>query len=323
MLKKPKIVVIGGGTGTSMLLRGLKDYPISLSAIITTADTGGSSGRLRKEVGMVPPGDARQCLVALNEGSHPILEHFNTRFGGGSLRGHTFGNLFLALLWQNYGDFQKAIEEAENLFKAKHSIIPVTTGPTNLVAHVTGRKQVEGEANIIKVRNLHKRLKKLELVPRANINPKAKKAIEKADYIIIGPGNLFASLTPPLLARGMKKTIKESSAKKIYIANLMNQKRLVKDFSLEDYIGHFTKVLGKDVFDHVVYNNARIDPGILKEFKIKDEPLIPQTKDPRLVGANLINTRIKKQDPNDPLTRTIIRHDSKKLAKAVWKIIES
>ncbi|MDX1607782.1 MAG: gluconeogenesis factor YvcK family protein [Candidatus Spechtbacterales bacterium] len=319
--KKKNVVVIGGGTGASILLRGLKEYPVKLSAVITTADTGGSSGRLRKEIGMAPPGDVRQCFVALNQGNHPLLEHFNIRFSGGSLKGHTFGNIFLALLWQNYGDFQKAVEEAEKMFASEHSIIPVTTGPTNLVAYLNDGQIVEGEASIIQVDGLNNRLSNLSLIPRELGNPKAKRAIKNADYIIIGPGNLFASLTPPLLVDGIKEAILESGAEKIYVLNLLNQKKLTRGFFARDYLNHFERIMGKDIFDKVIYNTKKIRAHWLKKYNIEDRPIEVVDIGDRFIGANLVDTNIKKQDPSDPMIRTIIRHDYKKLGEVLWKTI--
>ena len=319
--KKKNVVVIGGGTGTSILLRGLRDYPVKLSAVITTADTGGSSGRLRKEVGMAPPGDVRQCFVALNESSHPLVEQFNNRFSEGSLRGHTFGNIFLALLWQNYGDFQKAVEEAEKMFGSEHSIIPVTTGPANLVAYLNDGQIIEGEANIIKVEGLNRRLGNLSLIPKEAANPKAKRAIKNADYIIIGPGNLFASLTPPLLVDGIKEAVLDSSAKKIFVLNLMNQKRLTRGYFAEDYLRHFEEIMGEDIFDKVIYNTKKIRAQWLKKYNIEDRPIEVIEPEKRFVGANLVDKDIKPQSPDDPMMRTLIRHDSKKLGDTLWEVI--
>lgn len=326
MKYKKNIVVIGGGTGTSTLLRGLTRYPLKLSAIVTTADTGGSSGRLRKEMGIVPPGDIRQCLVALNLREHPMLEHFHTRFNQGSLKGHTFGNLFLALLWKRHGDFQKAIEELERVLSSKHSVIPVTIHPTSLVAHLRGGARVRGEANIIGINALSKKLKRLELLPRdAKLNPKTKKAIVDADCIVIGPGNLFGSLTPPLLVKGFVNVLRKSRAKKIFVANIMNQHKLTSGFSLQDHLEYVVGVLGEDIFDTVLYNTANLDLKVLRSLSIKDKPVFVDLEkmDARFLGAELLDSKISKQDPADPLKRTFIRHDPDKVAKIIYKIINA
>lgn len=325
MAKHRNIVVIGGGTGTSILLRGLRKHDFRLHAVITTSDTGGSSGKLRKEIGMAPPGDARQCFVALNEGKHPMVSHFNARFAGGSLKGHTLGNLLMALLWQNYeGDFQKTVEELERLFEADHSIVPVTTRPTNLVAHLKGRRPVRGESNIIAVNNLAERLKRLELEPADTpVNRRALKVIKKADAVIVGPGNLFASLTPPLLVPEAADAVRKSKAKKIFVANLMNQAKLTKGFTLTDYIKHFERIIGEDVFDYAIYNKEPLNKEILEELKIKDDPLYinDDESDVRFVDADLVDQHISKQDPNDPMKRTYIRHDPDKIAAVITQLL--
>lgn len=321
-VKQKNVVVIGGGTGTSILLRGLKYYPLNLSAIVTTADTGGSSGKLRAETGMAPPGDVRQCFIALNEDKHPFISYFNTRFGAGNLRGHSFGNLFFAALWQKHGNLQKAIEEAERIFNATHSVITVTIDATNLVAHLKNRRKVYGEARIIKVKNLAKQLKRLQLEPRGvSLNPKAKRAIMNADFIIIGPGNLFGSLTPPFLVKGMAESVVRSHAKKIYVANIMNQNGLTDGFILRDYLAHFENIFGKDIFDFIVCNTKPINEKILKNFDIKGEPVLIGDAKHRYISASLLDTKISSSDPNDPLKRTYIRHDPKKLAAVIAKII--
>jgi uncharacterized cofD-like protein len=322
--KQNKIVVIGGGTGTSIMLRGLKNYPLALSAIVTTADTGGSSGKLRRETGMTPPGDIRQCLVALNENNHPFVVNFNARFKRGDLAGHAFGNLFLALLWQRMGDMQKVVDEAERILHATNHVIPVTLEPTNLVARLKNGKSVSTETKIIRVKQLGKKLKKLELLPRdATVNKRAKQAIRNADFIIIGPGNMYASLTPPLLVNGVAKTIARSKAKKIFVANLMNQPGLTDGFSVRDYLNHFAGrgIFGKDIFDYVVYNTGTIDKRRRAKLGVAGEPVIATEKDPRYIGAPLVAASAPAQDPIDNIHRTLIRHDSSKVAHVLYKRI--
>lgn len=323
--KKKHIVVIGGGTGTSVVLRGLKKYPVKLSAIVTTADSGGSSGRLRKEIGMAPPGDVRQCFVALNEGKHPVISHFNTRFASGNLRGHSFGNLFFAALWQSHGDLQRAVEVAEDMFGAENKVIPVTLGRTNLVAHLKNGRTVKGEEYVHGVKNLHKNLKKIELKQGdAPFNPKAIRAIQSADCIIIGPGNLFASLIPPLLVRGMKEQLIKSRAQKIYITNLMNQKDYTTGMTINDFLKHFAGVLGEDFFDYVIYNTQSIPKELTRKFNILDEPISGtfDNHEKRFIPASLVDSRIDNQNPNDPTRRTLIRHHPDKLAHVLMRLIQ-
>ena len=265
-------MVIGGGTGTSQLLRGLKQYPISLKAIVTTADTGGSSGVLRKEFGMSPPGDVRQCFVALNEASHPFLHFFNSRFSDGSLKGHSFGNLFFALLWQKYKDFPRAVREAEQMVDAVHKVIPVTHTPTNLIAHLEGGDVVTSETNITQIPDLYKKLRNIEIEPKGvRVNREARQALDSADVILLGPGNVVASLTPPLLISSIADGMRESQAKKVLIINLMNQHNITGDFEVEDYLIYFDHILGMNVFDAVVYNNAHISEERLEKLGVQDK----------------------------------------------------
>lgn len=325
--RRKKVVVIGGGTGTSILLRGLKEYPLALFAIVTTADTGGSSGKLRRETGMTPPGDIRQCLVALNEGNHPFVVNFNARFKKGELAGHAFGNLFLALLWQRLGDMQKVVDEAERILGATNHVIPVTLEPTNLVARLKNGTSVSTETKIIRVKQLGKKLKKLELLPRnATVNPRAKQVIRDADFIIVGPGNLYASLTPPLLVNGMVAAIARSKAKKIFVANLMNQPNLTDGFSVRDYLNHFAggSIFGEDIFDYVVYNTGKIDKRRRMRLGVEGDPVAAVQKDARYIGAPLVAAHIPAQDPIDNISRTLIRHDTRKIARVLYtKIIHA
>lgn len=315
------VVVIGGGSGTSAVLEGLKEYGVNLSAIITTSDDGSSSGKLRDEFGMIPPGDIRQCIIALAEKDFGYL---NERFQGGSLAGHTLGNLLITLFSEKHKNFQQAVDEVLRLTGAAGSIIPVTLQPTTLVAELKDGDIVEGESNIIQIEDLNKRLGNLSIIPREHGNPKAKRAIREADCIVIGPGNIFASLTPPLLVEGIREAILESKAKKIYIFNLMNQKKLTRGFSAEDYLRYFDKVLGEDIFDNIIYNTQKIRPQWFKKYNIEDEPIrISASPDKRFIGANLVDTKIKNPDPSDPMARTLIRHNSKKLADTLWQVINA
>jgi len=315
--KQINVVVIGGGTGTSTVLRGLSDkkYRLKLSAIITTSDTGGSSGKLTKKFGIIPPGDIRQNFIALSVAEYPQYEEFNAR----DKDGHARGNIFFASEAMKYGgDLAKAVEVKMKSLKLQHSVIPVTLGATNLIAHLDDNTHVEGEHHIIKTKNLNKRLARLELEQEhTSTSPKALEAISDADFIIIGPGNLYVSLTPPFLAKGIKEALLTSKAKKIYIANLMNQFELTDGFKLSDYINHLYKYLdGKDIFEYILYNTKSISSNDITKHKIPDKQLIVEEgeDETRFIGADLLAPKLHDQDPNDPIKRTLIRHDSQKIA---------
>lgn len=322
--KQPSVVVVGGGTGTSQLLRGLKQYPISLQAIVTTADTGGSSGVLREEIGMSPPGDVRQCFVALNETSHPFLNFFNGRFSEGSLKGHPFGNLFFALLWQKYRDFPRSVREAEQMVNATHKVIPVTHTPTNLVAYLEDGRVVESEANIIQVPELYKRVRNLEIEPKGvRVNREARQALDNADFIILGPGNVVASLTPPLLISSIADGMRESPAKKVLIVNLMNQRNITGDFEVEDYLVYFDHILGMNVFDTVVYNSAQISESRLEKLGVKDKIVHAMCfrEGIRYISRSLVSSKNVHIEKGDILDRTLIKHDEKKIARVIYEQI--
>lgn len=322
--KQPSVVVIGGGTGTSQLLRGLKQYPISLKAIVTTADTGGSSGVLRKEFGMSPPGDVRQCFVALNEASHPFLHFFNSRFSDGSLKGHSFGNLFFALLWQKYKDFPRAVREAEQMVDAVHKVIPVTHTPTNLIAHLEGGDVVTSETNITQIPDLYKKLRNIEIEPKGvRVNREARQALDSADVILLGPGNVVASLTPPLLISSIADGMRESQAKKVLIINLMNQHNITGDFEVEDYLIYFDHILGMNVFDAVVYNNAHISEERLEKLGVQDKIVRAMCfrEGIEYIGRSLVSSKNVHIEKGDILDRTLIKHDEKKIAKVVYEQI--
>ena len=319
--RQPQVVVIGGGTGTSQLLRGLKHYPISLSAVVTTSDTGGSSGVLRREVGMSPPGDVRQCFVALNRGSNPFIRFFNDRFPVGALKGHSFGNLFFAFLVQKYKDFPKAVREAERMVDAVHRVIPVTHTPTNLVARLEDGSVVSQEHDITEIQDLQKKLKKIELEPKGvKVNREARQAILNADVIVIGPGNLIASLTPPLLVNSIAEALIQSPAQKVFVVNLMNQKNLTGGFEVEDYLFYFDYIIGVNIFDTVIYNTAEISEQRLKELQIKDEVVeaISFREGMEYIGRSLVSQKNVNQNKNDLLNRTLIKHDEKKIAKLIY-----
>lgn len=322
--KRYRVVVIGGGTGTSQLLRGLKDYNLDLSAVVTTADTGGSSGVLRREIGMSPPGDVRQCFAALNEGAHPFIKFFNDRFSDGSLRGHSFGNLFFALLWQTYKDFPLAIKEAEKMVNATNKVIPVTHAPTNLVASLKNGTKVSTETNILKINKLQDKLVNLTIEPKGvQANRDAKSVISSADFIIIGPGNLVASLTPPLLVNSLSNAVIASRAKKILIVNLINQTNIAEGFEVDDYVSYFEDMLKSNIFDYVVYNSVAIPEKRLKALNITEEVVkINKIRDDiKYIGRSFASSKNAGIDKNDIMARTLIKHDEKKIARVIYEQI--
>ena len=326
MSKKQKnILVIGGGTGTSVLLSGLKKYPVSLSAIITTADDGSSSGMLRREFNMIPPADIRQCLIALAHGNFGYL---NDRFHEGFLHGHTLGNLLITLFYQKNGDFQQAIDQLLQLVGAEGSLIPMTLRPVTLIATLMNGKKLEGEHAVTLSKEIRGNLKKLSLAPLSvKANPRAIKAIREADLIVVGPGNLYSSVLPNLLVPEIRKAIVASGAKKVYVANLFNQTGHTDGFSVGDFLNVLKDNLKKDVFDYCVYNTASVKPEVLKEYVgTVGSPVVFSSelkKDKRFIGRSLVSATTKKTTGADPIAkiRNPFLHDAMKLSRVVMELL--
>jgi len=330
MTKIPRVVTIGGGTGSYVALEGLKKYDFKLTAIVTMMDSGGSSGKLRDELGVLPPGDIRQCLVALSESSKLLRDMFNYRFEEGGLKGHSFGNIFLSTLEKNTGSMKKAISEVGKILRIKGQVVPITfTKNTNLCVDLEDGTTIVGETHIDVLEKMEKRARiaKAYLKPPAELNDDAKKAIENADYILIGPGDLYTSIIPNLLVTGVSNVIKTSKAKKIFVMNLMTKHGQTTNYSAGDHVADVEKYLGTGVIDYVVVNTKKPRKETLmwyeeyEEFPVKDD--LDDPKKYKVIRGSLIKDILVKNANNDMLRRSIIRHDSEKLAKEIIEIINS
>ncbi len=321
--QRKKVVVIGGGTGTFTVLSGLKKYPLDLTAIVAMSDNGGSTGVLRDELGVLPPGDVRNCLVALSTSDRLMRALMGYRFQEGKLKGHSFGNLLLSALEKVTGSFDHAVEKASDILRTKGRVIPATLDKVTLVAQV-GSRTVRGEEKI-QTTKLNGSLKDLWLEPHGRANPKALEAIRAADLIVIAPGNLYASLVPNLLVRGIPEAIKRSRAKKVFVCNLMTKVEHTKDFSVADYTETLEKYLGSPL-DIVIYNNATPDAELVKRYAREGDTLIAWNhlpKNPKFLGANLLARQY--HSPNKVGTASkessLVRHDPARLAHTIAKII--
>lgn len=327
MTKLPNIVTIGGGTGSYASLMGLKKYPLKLTAIVNMIDDGGSSGRLRDELGVLPPGDVRQCLVALSESSRLLRELFSYRFEEGGLKGHSFGNIFLSTLEKQTGSMKKAIAEIGKILRIKGQVVPVTFTKSNLCVDLADGKTIVGETHIDVLEKMEKRaaIIKAYLKPNALLNQDAKTAILKADYIIIGPGDLYTSIIPNLLVKDLPSVIKKSKAKKIYVLNLMTKYGQTTKYKASDHIKTLEEYLGKNVLDFVLVNSKNPKKKALSwyeeygEHPVEDN--LKQNKNYKIIRKDLIKDVIISKSAGDQLRRSIIRHDSKKLASEVMSII--
>lgn len=316
------ILTIGGGTGNSFVLAALKNHGCNLSTIVNTMDNGGSSGRLRKELNVLPPGDIRQCLVALSDQKNGLKKIMNYRFPKNDLKGHSFGNLLIASLEKSYGSIEEAIKIISRSLGVKNAVIPVTLNKTNLCAKIKN-KVVRGEhkiynTEISKLKNI-----KFHLKPKAKINPRAKTAIKNADFIIISPGNLYCSLVPIFLTNCIDKAIRKTKAKIIYISPLANLKQHTEAFYLEDYVNTIQKYLNRPL-DYIIWNK-NID-FVGKNVKNSQAVLIKNIKNfqnTRIINKDLVNKNLRKKDKNDFLERTSVSHDPKKIWKAIEEIINN
>ena len=326
--KIKKVVVIGGGTGTFTVLTGLKRYPVDLTAIVTMADDGGSTGRLRDEFGVLPPGDLRQCLVALSDADLVMRKLFNHRFNKGGLSGHSFGNIFISTLEQVTGSLDKALVVAGSILNIRGRVVPVTLNKVTLVTELKNGKVLHGESELSEYQLVSRfGIKKIALRPVAKANPKALLAIKEADMIIVGPGNLYASLIPNFLVSGIGRAFVQSKAKKIYIANLMNKDGHTDDFSVSDYVNILEEFIGggETVFDTVIYNTKQPAQVLLKKYADEGSPVYVTAKcqraDFKLVGAELLRNGLNKNPKHDFIRRTLIRHDPDKLAKVIMRLL--
>ena len=312
----PKIVAIGGGHGLSNLLLGLKEYTSNITAIVTVADSGGSSGRLREEFNIVAPGDIRNCLVALADAPVLMGDLFQFRFSKDSqLQGHNFGNLFLTAMYQlTGGDFEKAVKESSKVLAIRGRVVPSTVSNVHLVAEYVDGTITEGEAQIP---NPDVRIKRLYLKPEdAAPTAEALEAIANSEIIILGPGSLYTSILPNLIICGMAEAIRRSSAFKIYVCNVMTQHGETDGFNAIDHLTAIIEHTSKDIVDACVVNTAMASPEMLNRYQTeKSYPVEPNTD--RLKGMGY-----KVAEENLLSEKDYVRHDSEKLTQALIRIIE-
>ncbi|MBU1090617.1 MAG: YvcK family protein [Candidatus Omnitrophica bacterium] len=314
--KGPKIVTIGGGTGLSVLLMGLKEYTSNISAIVTVADDGGSSGRLREEFAILPPGDIRNCLVALANAPALMRDLFQFRFDTNSeLSGHSFGNLFITVMTKLTGDFEKAIKETSKVLALRGQVIPSTLNNVVLVAEHKDGTTTVGEHNIPKVR---RPIAKLSLKPQQpQATPEAIKAIQEARVIILGPGSLYTSILPNLLIKEIKEAIISSGAIKVYVCNVMTQPGETDDYKASDHIKSLIEHTSSRILDYCIINSGEIPKEVLARYtEDKSYSVANDRKDIENLGYRVIEEDLAMVEEN------VVRHDSTKLAKIILALAE-
>ncbi len=311
-----KIVVIGGGNGSSVLLKGLKDYDVELTSITNVTDSGGNTGKMKYEMNILPVGDARRCLSALSA-DDSLGELFDYRLEEGSLAGYVVGNVFLAAATKAKGNFEEAIGEAEKFLQAKGKVIPVTLDSVELCAEFENGEIVEKEHNITGQKG---KIKRLFLKPEANANPKAIKAIKEADLIIIAMGNLYVSVLPNILI--LANAIKNSKAKKLYVCNLLTTQN-TPNYTVNDHLKLLQDQTGK--MDYLIVNSSMPkETGALEkknQLPVRDDSnTIKDTK--VLKGEILKNGLVDIKNGDIVKNRSLLIHDSEKLAKMIMGLLK-
>lgn len=329
---KKKIVVIGGGTGSFVALQGLKRYPVELTAVVSMSDSGGSNKRIRDEFGLLPTSDIRSCLVALadEEGESELLRKlFMYRFEKGKgITGMTFGNLFMAALSDILGSQKEAIAQTGKILRINGSVIPVTYTNAHLFAEYENGLVLNEEHFIDEPKHDGTlRIKKVYLEPNAVANPDALAAIQQADYILIGPGDLYTSILPNILVDGIDDAIKNSKAEKIYTLNLMTKFGQTYGFTAQNHIAVLKEFLGGDVINYILVNAGVFPDEILKlyedqhELPVKDDLI--EGSGFKVVRQNFVTHDRSVKSKSDKLIRSLIRHNPEKLAQEIMKIVES
>ncbi len=316
-----KIVVLGGGTGNFVVLRGLKQYEVDLTAIVSMADDGGSTGILRDELGVLPPGDVRQCLVALSNSSRLLRSLMNYRFENGNLGGHSFGNLLLSALEKVTGSFEKAVEEAGKILYIRGKVLPVTTHQVRLKMILSNRKVLEGEREIYLSQEIDKGYKSIFLEPYPRVNPRVLDEIKNADLMVLGPGGLHTSIIPNFLVEGVTEAICKTQATKVYVTNLMNRKGQTTGYKVSDYLKEMVTYLGKDCIDYILVNNKKPVEELIARYSEEGQIVAnDMVNDPRVIHADMLGN-FAEENKRDLIKRSLIRHDSKKLAQELMRIV--
>lgn len=326
-----KIAVIGGGTGSFTLLSALKDHTSQIAAIVNMVDDGGSTGVLRDELGALPPGDVRQCLVALSTSSK-VRDLFNYRFDEGTFAGHSFGNILLSTLERVTGNFSEAVETASEILRVNGVVIPATLDDIRLKLEWPEVSMIlQGERVIDADYFKHDpRKATLSLTPGATANPLALAAIRDADLIVVAPGDLYTSLGPLLVIEGIGEALEQSKATKIYVSNLVTKRGQTEGFSVADHADEIERFAGRKFLDYVLYNQQQPDEQLAARYQQEDAYLVKIDHDELkerhydAVGGSFLGLVAEKERADMlPVTRSLIRHDPGAVANAIIELYDS
>ncbi|MFN4200442.1 YvcK family protein [Fervidobacterium riparium] len=308
-----KIVTVGGGTGLSTLLRGLKNFDCNLTAVVTITDEGGSSGILREELNVPPPGDIRNNLVALASSENILSAVLNYRFENGSLAGHTVGNILLAALTKMTGSFTEAISKVSDILAIKGKVLPVSLKMARLLAVFEDGQEICGETNIVEYcKSSGKKIRKLTLEDPVEINPEVEHAIVESDAIIFGPGSLYTSIIANFVVDGFSNAVKKSKALKIYVSNIMTQPGETEGYTLKDHVYEIERYLGTNL-DYIIHSLPP-ESNVLERYAQKSSyPVKIDIDDTRLVVGHFSRVLYE--------TEHRIRHDSFAVANAIFNLL--
>ena len=311
----PKIVAIGGGTGLSTLLRGLKQYSSNITAIVTVADDGGSSGRLRREMGILPPGDIRNCIAALADEEKLLTELFQYRFhAGDGLSGHSFGNLFISAMTEITGDLEQAIDASAKVLAIRGKVLPATLTDVSLWAKLADGRLIEGESKITEAMG---QIRQIGCHPADPVAlPAALAAIKEADYIIIGPGSLYTSIIPNLLVPAIRQALAQVTVPRVYVCNIMTQPGETDNYSVADHIRAIEKVCEERVFDAVLAQRTSPSPQSLELYAQEhSHPVFLDREEVGKMGYRIVLANVMAEDE----VTAKVRHDPQRLARVLWR----
>lgn len=324
------IAVIGGGTGSFTLLTGLKEYTAALTALVNMADDGGSTGLLRDELGVLPPGDVRQCLVALSD-APKLRDLFNYRFEEGSLKGHAFGNLFLTALEKMTGNFAEGVEVASEVLNITGGVEPITLSNVTLMMRTESNGETRGEFSIGES-DMKGERPEMWLEPEAELNPRALDAIREADIVVVAPGNLYGSLAPALIVPGVGEALAKSKALKVYVCNLVTKPGQTDGFSVGDFASEIERLAGQPFLDAVLYNTRQPGQELLEKYAGAGEMAVEydaarlEAAGYHAYGGDLLAGAVWENTSSaDPIaaSRTLIRHDPIVVARNIIDLYNS
>ncbi len=314
LARGPRVVAVGGGNGLAALLRGLKAHTSNLTAVVTMADDGGSSGLLRRDMGMPPPGDLRNCLVALADDESIMSQLFQYRFpDDGGLQGHSFGNLFMAALAEVTGDFERAVQESTHVLKVRGRVVPSTLDDVVLHAQLEGGVQVSGESTITAAERLPLRVWLTPAAPRAL--PQAIAALRRADLVILGPGSLYTSVIPNLLIPEVRAAIKATKGPVVYVCNVMTQPGETDGYTAADHVDALYRHGLMGLVDVVLVNDAAVSPDLVASYRrFGARPVVVDEDRLKEAGVKVTHAQVAAES-------NVVRHDSERLAQALMRMV--